>query len=52
MKVDNLTCPRCQSRNVDCSEKPHRHRCLDCGYDGTRPNASGGAASDGERHDG
>lgn len=34
MKVDNLTCPLCGSHDVDCSEKPHRHTCLACGYDG------------------
>ena len=31
-----MSCPRCKSKNVECQPDPHVHRCLDCGYDGSR----------------
>jgi hypothetical protein len=34
---NEMHCPRCGSKNVECQPKPHMHRCHDCGYDGTQP---------------
>ena len=33
---DKIRCPECRSEDVSCLERPHRHVCHACDFDGTR----------------